>query len=385
MVYPMKKKLTAYEAAGAHPPSDYSESESRTTKEVASEDTNTTKNADVAVPLVAPSPRCLDLLFAASQVETNPKDADASDAEFPSNTITAVGNGRTGSSCDAEEASCNELDAASSDTATATNKNQAKTFPQVLQDILTAPEYQSIAHWLPDGLSFIIADKQRFSDEILPKYFRQALFHSFVRKLNRWGFRRVKSRGKGGESSFAHNNFVREKPLLCLKMRCKSKPSYHKEVKVPSAKKNAQQHAADAITSHTNTDRIAVCVQAPHPSLSMAMAAGGMATRRRALVPACLPTASTLPTFTAAAAAAAGPPTGSVAATIQERQYLASIPYEHQQRIFRERQMIMITFQMRQRHQLQMDLQRLNEMSSHNETLYTRDMLHRNIYYCYGG
>ena len=119
MVYPMKKKLTAYEAAGAHPPSDYSESESRTTKEVASEDTNTTKNADVAVPLVAPSPRCLDLLFAASQVETNPKDADASDAEFPSNTITVVGNGRTGSSCDAEEASCNELDAASSDTATA--------------------------------------------------------------------------------------------------------------------------------------------------------------------------------------------------------------------------------------------------------------------------
>ena len=267
-----KTQLTAYEAAGAQPPSDYSKSHT-TKEEVASEDSNTTKNADAAVPPTATTaPSGLDFLFAASQVETNPKDADASDAEFPSNTITAVGNGRTGSSCDAEEASCNELDAASSDTATATNKNQAKTFPQVLQDILTAPEYQSIAHWLPDGLSFIIADKQRFSDEILPKYFRQALFHSFVRKLNRWGFRRVKSRGKGGKSSFAHNNFVREKPLLCLKMRCKSKPSYHKEIKVSSAKKNVQQrqHAADAITSHTNTARVAVCAQAPHPSLSMA-------------------------------------------------------------------------------------------------------------------
>ncbi|KAL7430267.1 hypothetical protein ACHAXM_002097 [Skeletonema potamos] len=380
-----KTQLTAYEAAGAQPPSDYSNSHT-TKEEVASEDSNTTKNADAAVPPTATTaPSGLDFLFAASQVETNPKDADASDAEVPSNIITAVGKGTPGSSCDANEASSNELDAASSDPTAATNKNQAKTFPQVLQEILTTPEYQSIAHWLPDGLSFIIADKQRFSDEILPKYFREALFRSFVRKLNRWGFRRVKSRGKGGESSFAHNNFVREKPLLCLKMRCKSKPSYHKEVKVPSAKKNAQQHAADAITSHTNTDRIAVCVQAPHPSLSMAMAAGGMTTRRRALVPACLPTASTLPTFTAAAAAAAGPPTGSVAATIQERQYLASIPYEHQQRIFRERQMIMSIFQMRQLHQLQMDLQRLNEMSSHNETLYTRDMLHRNIYYCYGG
>jgi len=200
----------------------------------------------------------------------------------------------------------------------------------------------------PDGLSFIIADKQRFSAEILPKYFREAQFHSFIRKLNRWGFRRVKSRDKGEESSFSHINFVREKPWLCLKMRCKSKPTYHK---VSSAKKSAQQHASDAAISLANTARITVRAQAsPSP-----LAAGG----RAAFVPACLPTTSTstLPT-----PAAAGSP---AAITIQERQYLTSIPYEHQQRIFHERQVIM--FQMRQRHQLQVELQRRKEISSHNE------------------
>jgi len=344
MVYP-KKKLTAYAAAGRQPPSDLIE--------VASEDI---KNADAAV---AAAPRGFDLLFIASQVETKPKQADANGAEDPSTSTivtavnvtngTATAEGEPGSSCDAKEDSSHVYDAEGSDPAADNIKKQAKTFPQVLQEILTTPEYQSIARWLPDGLSFIIADKRRFSAEILPKYFREALFHSFIRKLNRWGFR-VKSREKGEESSFAHNNFVREKPWLCLKMRCKSKPSYHK---VSSAKKNAQQYAADAATSLANTARIAVRAQAPPSPL----AAGGVVSRgRAAFVPACLPTTSTLPMATAA---------GSPAATIQERQYLASVPYEHQQRIFRERQIIM--FQMRQKRQLKVELQRRNEMSSHNE------------------
>jgi hypothetical protein len=337
MVYP-KKKLTAYAAAGGQPPLDS-----------ASEDM---KNADVAA-----APRGFDLLFAASQVETKPKQADANGAEDPStstiirvvsvsNNGTATAEGEPGSSCDAKEDFSHEFDAVSSEPAADTIKKQAKIFPQVLQEILTTPEYQSIAHWLPDGLSFVIADKQRFSGEILPKYFREAQFHSFIRKLNRWGFRRVKSRDKGEESSFAHINFVREKPWLCLKMRCKSKPTYHK---VSSAKKNAH-----ATISLANTARISVRAQASPSSL----AAGGMVSRgRAAFVPACLPTTSTFPTATAAGSPAA--------TTIQERQYHTSISYEHQQRIFRERQILM--FQMRQKRQLKVELQRRNEMSSHNE------------------
>jgi len=387
MVYPMKK-ITAYAAAGGQPPSDL---ESHTSKvEVASDSkAKDKKNAHTEATAATAATRGLDLLFAASsQVVTEPKEADTNGAEDSSTIITvasvtnengtATAEGEPGSSCDVKKDFSHEYDAVSSNPAADTiKKQQAKTFPQVLQEILTTPEYQSIVHWLPDGLSFVIADKQRFSSEILPKFFREALFHSFVRKLNRWGFRRVKKCGKGEESSFAHNNFVREKPWLCLKMSCKSKPSYHK---VTSAKKNAQQHAADAAIILANTARIAMRAHAPPSSL----AAGRMVSRGRA-------TFSTFPTATAAA----GSP---VATTIQdqERQYLASIPpYEHQQRIFHERQIVM--FQMRQRHQLQVELQRRKEMSSHNEeqfsnshnaqrqssmtAQYTRDVLHRNNYY----
>ena len=55
-----------------------------------------------------------------------------------------------------------------------------------LMEILSNQEYVDIIHWLPHGKGFIIADKKRFADEVLPKYFKKAKFTSFTRKLNRW-------------------------------------------------------------------------------------------------------------------------------------------------------------------------------------------------------
>lgn len=69
--------------------------------------------------------------------------------------------------------------------------NIIKTFPQVLHEILSTPTYEAIIHWLPDGSSFIIADRHRFAEEVLPRYFRETFFHRFILKLNRWGFYRV--------------------------------------------------------------------------------------------------------------------------------------------------------------------------------------------------
>lgn len=53
-------------------------------------------------------------------------------------------------------------------------------------EILSIEEYHDIIRWLPHGKGFIIADKKRFADEVLPKHFKQAKFTSFTRKLNRW-------------------------------------------------------------------------------------------------------------------------------------------------------------------------------------------------------
>eukprot|EP00985_Skeletonema_marinoi_P020900 scaffold12547_cov148-Skeletonema_marinoi.AAC.1 len=210
-------------------------------------------------------------------------------------------------------------------------------------------------------------NKERFSSEILPKYFREALLNSVIRKLNRWGFRRVKSRRKGEESSFAHSNFVRDKPWLCLRMKCKSKPTYHK-VKVSSTstkKNNNKKNKAKKSTSEVSNRNILANdapAQAPPLPPPPFLAASGI--MNRTFVPTStysrvttaaenepLPISNPKPAFLRVTAPAAG----SHAATV------ASL--YHQQRIYQERQILVA--QMRQRHQFQMELQRLNDMSSH--------------------
>mmetsp|Transcript_8443 Transcript_8443/g.11070 ORF Transcript_8443/g.11070 Transcript_8443/m.11070 type:complete len:310 (+) Transcript_8443:82-1011(+) len=101
---------------------------------------------------------------------------------------------------------------------------RANYFPEILMDILSNPNYTSIASWLPHGKSFVIYNSNKFSTEILPKYFRRVIFRSFVRKLNRWGFRTVKRSVSGFDSTFEHKYFIRDQPELCVKMRCKSAP-----------------------------------------------------------------------------------------------------------------------------------------------------------------
>mmetsp|Transcript_22025 Transcript_22025/g.34042 ORF Transcript_22025/g.34042 Transcript_22025/m.34042 type:complete len:402 (-) Transcript_22025:235-1440(-) len=394
MVSPTMKKRTvtaAYASAAAWFPSP---SELSDSKDVYIKKADAATTPTQATAAAAAAPDGLDLLFAASQAEAETKlkckesdanSAGAGDGAKVPSTITVVSNEPVVGD---DESRDNEPE----NLATAALKNQEESFPQFLHEILVIPECQSIVHWLPDGLSFIIADKERFSSEILPKYFRGALLNSFIRKLNRWGFRRVKSRRKGEESSFANVNFVRDKPWLCLKMKCNSKPTYHKG---PSTKKNA----AGSANKLAKAARIVVPARAPPRSLS----AGGMVDASRAFVATGsrvsvgeyerLPLPKRpIPTVTTAA----GSLPAAVASNIQERQHLAFIPPQHHQRIFHERQILIA--QMRQRHQLEVELQRLNAMSSHIDgqfagrrninmqsammAKYTRDLMSsKNIYY----
>jgi hypothetical protein len=64
-------------------------------------------------------------------------------------------------------------------------------FVAALHAILSDRSAESIITWLPCGKSFVILDRTEFASKILPKYMRQAQFHSFLRRLQRWGFKRV--------------------------------------------------------------------------------------------------------------------------------------------------------------------------------------------------
>ncbi len=336
-----------------------------------------------------PKPEGLKLLFAASQIETNPgdKDAEANGAEAQaadasSITDVSVSNGVVAGTADFESRSGREVpraetgseaaayssenDSETENPAIAAIDKQDRSFPLVLHEILATTECQSILHWLPDGFSFIIADKQRFCSEILPEYFREALLNSFIRKLNRWGFRRVKSRSKAEESSFAHKNFVRGKPWQCLEMRCKSKPTYHKVPSAKKAKKNMkkkeakQKSTAAAATVGASNKSFVTPAGATSGMVNRVFAStfSRMAVSEHELLSLPNPNLSNLKA--PAPAAPARLLSTADASTIRENQnqYLAY----HQQRISHERQILVA--QMLRQHQLQLEMQRLNQMLS---------------------
>lgn len=50
-------------------------------------------------------------------------------------------------------------------------QQSGRSFPEILYDIVSDPDTDDICSWLPHGKGFMIHDKIRFGNEILPKYF----------------------------------------------------------------------------------------------------------------------------------------------------------------------------------------------------------------------
>eukprot|EP00585_Thalassiosira_rotula_P008044 CAMPEP_0196136976 /NCGR_PEP_ID=MMETSP0910-20130528/5107_1 /TAXON_ID=49265 /ORGANISM="Thalassiosira rotula, Strain GSO102" /LENGTH=457 /DNA_ID=CAMNT_0041397353 /DNA_START=135 /DNA_END=1508 /DNA_ORIENTATION=- len=90
-------------------------------------------------------------------------------------------------------------------------EDASKSFPIVLHTIISEVDSDCI-HWLPCGTRFVIADKDVFSRDILPRYFggrggATTKFTSFTRRLKRWNFSRVPSGREMG--AYYHLKFRR--------------------------------------------------------------------------------------------------------------------------------------------------------------------------------
>lgn len=103
----------------------------------------------------------------------------------------------------------------------ALDEDLCMSFPQRLMELLNGEVYDDIITWLPHGKGFIIYKKKKFASDVLPRYFKQAKFTSFTRKLNRWGFTRVTQRGPEF-GAYYHKFFQRDAPRLCMQMTCES-------------------------------------------------------------------------------------------------------------------------------------------------------------------
>ena len=83
--------------------------------------------------------------------------------------------------------------------------------------ILDNEEYSDVISWLPHGQGFLIQDKKKFADYVMPKEFQDSKYTSFTRRLRRWDFK-IQSHGHK-KSSYMHPMFVKGCWNLCKKMK----------------------------------------------------------------------------------------------------------------------------------------------------------------------
>ena len=90
----------------------------------------------------------------------------------------------------------------------------------MLNDIENTQIGKHIVSWVSNTGGFKIYDVKMFASEILPIYFANIQYKSFIRQINIYGFRRVRRDEEGTiVGAYVHPLFVRNQPDLCWQMR----------------------------------------------------------------------------------------------------------------------------------------------------------------------
>ena len=70
----------------------------------------------------------------------------------------------------------------------------------MLEDV-EAGEDAKIVSWMPSGNAFKVHDTQAFAQKIIPKWFKQKCYKSFLRQLHLYGFQRVSDGPERGKTT----------------------------------------------------------------------------------------------------------------------------------------------------------------------------------------
>eukprot|EP00977_Amphora_coffeiformis_P008341 scaffold1889_cov198-Amphora_coffeaeformis.AAC.3 len=68
---------------------------------------------------------------------------------------------------------------------------QEMTFSQRVHDMLSQPRYESTITWMPHGRAFRVVVPKSFESELCPRYFQHNRYSSFLRDLNKHGFKHL--------------------------------------------------------------------------------------------------------------------------------------------------------------------------------------------------
>lgn len=90
-------------------------------------------------------------------------------------------------------------------------------FPAKLHAMLARPDIADVISWMPHGRAWRVHKPKAFERKVIPMFFVQCKYSSFIRQANGWGFRRIT---KGlDRNAYYHKSFLRGCPDLCKKMR----------------------------------------------------------------------------------------------------------------------------------------------------------------------
>ena len=136
-------------------------------------------------------------------------------------------------------------------------KSKKETFPQKLHRLLEEAEekeFSDVISWQPSGKAFILHKPREFTAKLMPQYLSGSQkMNSFIKQLNLYGFKRI---GKGPENgSYFHQDFIKGRPDLCLKIR----RSLSKSTRIGSASSsvNADQSDQETASTSPNLDQLA--------------------------------------------------------------------------------------------------------------------------------
>ena len=153
---------------------------------------------------------------------------------------------------------------------------QQNFFPGVLRAVLscTDEEIASTIAWRPNGKCFAITNPGKFEAITMPRFFGgKGKYSSFVRKLNRWGFRQVIGRANPDAGAFQHAMFNRDQPELALGMKT-IKTGSVRGINLAKRRQNALESLATS--NHTN---------GAHGNLALAALASADSSVTSALLP----------------------------------------------------------------------------------------------------